>query len=269
MNREEFLTQLKSLLTGISEEEREEALQYYEDYFDDAGPEQEEQVIQELGRPEKIAAMILADLKGNDTESGEFTEHGYTDERFVEKESLACREEEKKTKHRYFRQEKEAENRYSYYENGTDSSRYGYGESAYQNQGAGNGEKPPRTSRWLKVLLIALIIIVAVPTVVPLFFAAAAVVIAVVCAVFGIFAGLVVGALAIAAAGFFIIIAGLLRVFAIPAAALLTIGIGMLILVLGIILTAVTVKLCMVIYPAMFRGVVNLFRKPFHRKAVS
>ena len=37
MNREEFMAKLKALLGDIPAEEREEALQYYEDYFDDAG----------------------------------------------------------------------------------------------------------------------------------------------------------------------------------------------------------------------------------------
>lgn len=36
MNREDFLMRLSSLLQDVSEAEREEALQYYEDYFDDA-----------------------------------------------------------------------------------------------------------------------------------------------------------------------------------------------------------------------------------------
>ena len=53
MNRQEFLEKLRLLLGDLSEEEREEAIQYYEDYFADAGPEMEEQVIRELGSPEK------------------------------------------------------------------------------------------------------------------------------------------------------------------------------------------------------------------------
>lgn len=37
MNRVQFMEQLKKLLSDISEEERQEALEYYESYFDDAG----------------------------------------------------------------------------------------------------------------------------------------------------------------------------------------------------------------------------------------
>ena len=43
MNRQEFMKQLEMLLSDISQAEREEALQYYNDYLDDAGIENEEE----------------------------------------------------------------------------------------------------------------------------------------------------------------------------------------------------------------------------------
>ena len=49
MNRTEYMRELDALLHGISKEEREEAMQYYNDYFDDAGSENEEKIIEELG----------------------------------------------------------------------------------------------------------------------------------------------------------------------------------------------------------------------------
>ena len=51
MNRTEFMRQLESLLQNISATEREEALQYYNEYFNDAGPENEQNVIEALGNP--------------------------------------------------------------------------------------------------------------------------------------------------------------------------------------------------------------------------
>ena len=51
MNRAQFMEQLEKLLSDISEEERQEALDYYEIYFDDAGEDQEANVIRELGSP--------------------------------------------------------------------------------------------------------------------------------------------------------------------------------------------------------------------------
>ena len=39
MNRIGFMTQLAALLQDVPVEERREAMQYYNDYFDDAGAE--------------------------------------------------------------------------------------------------------------------------------------------------------------------------------------------------------------------------------------
>ena len=64
MNRTEYMRELDALLHGISKEEREEAMQYYNDYFDDAGSENEEKVIEELGSPAKLAETIRAGING-------------------------------------------------------------------------------------------------------------------------------------------------------------------------------------------------------------
>ena len=83
MNRVQFMEQLKKLLSDISEEERQEALEYYESYFDDAGEDQEAEVIRELGSPGKVAAIIKEDLKSSSQNYGEFTENGFQDERVI------------------------------------------------------------------------------------------------------------------------------------------------------------------------------------------
>ena len=62
MNREEFILELRSKLTRLSNDELEAALGYYEEYFDEAGPENESAVINELGNPSQIAKQIMADL---------------------------------------------------------------------------------------------------------------------------------------------------------------------------------------------------------------
>ena len=61
MNRQEFFRRLEYLLRGIPESERMDALAYYNDYFDDAGADNEQQVIFELGSPEAVAQIILED----------------------------------------------------------------------------------------------------------------------------------------------------------------------------------------------------------------
>lgn len=82
MTRTEFMKELAYLLQDIQDEEKQDAIQYYNDYFDEAGPDQEEEILRDLGSPERIAAMIRSDLMGSLKEGGEFTESGYRDERF-------------------------------------------------------------------------------------------------------------------------------------------------------------------------------------------
>ena len=48
MNRVEYMTRLASMLQDIPVEERQEAMKYYNDYFDEAGEENEEKVAAEL-----------------------------------------------------------------------------------------------------------------------------------------------------------------------------------------------------------------------------
>ena len=62
MNRVDFMSQLERLLQNIAASEREEAIQYYNDYFDDAGKENEQAVIEALGSPARVAENIKKDL---------------------------------------------------------------------------------------------------------------------------------------------------------------------------------------------------------------
>jgi len=77
MNRETFINRLEQLLSDIPKTERDEALNYYEDYIEDAGEENEEEVIASLGSPEKIAQNIREGLQQNRAE-GEYSEKGYS-----------------------------------------------------------------------------------------------------------------------------------------------------------------------------------------------
>lgn len=85
MNRAEYMAQLSYLLQDMEAADREDVLQYYEDYFDEGGLEKEEEIIRTLGSPERLAAMIRDGL-GNDNAgvNGEYTENGYRDERYRE-----------------------------------------------------------------------------------------------------------------------------------------------------------------------------------------
>ncbi len=95
MNRIEFMKTLERLLNGIAHEDKVDALQYYNDYFDEAGSENEAAVIQELESPEKVASIIKESLGDESKSSGEYSERGYQDERFEKKEELLDKREKK------------------------------------------------------------------------------------------------------------------------------------------------------------------------------
>lgn len=60
MNRAEFMAALEAQLRDITTEERDEALKFYNEYLDEAGPENEAAVLAELGSPQKVACIIRA-----------------------------------------------------------------------------------------------------------------------------------------------------------------------------------------------------------------
>ena len=59
MNKQTYLAQLAQLLAPLPEQERQDALNYYEEYFDAAGPEAEDVTAAELGDPADAARKIL------------------------------------------------------------------------------------------------------------------------------------------------------------------------------------------------------------------
>ena len=62
LNKQQYLDRLSEKLLGLPFEERRRIIIYYNEYFEDAGAENEQQVIEDLGEPEKLAKQILADF---------------------------------------------------------------------------------------------------------------------------------------------------------------------------------------------------------------
>lgn len=60
MDKREYLAQLASHLKDLANDEFEDAMHYVEEYFDEAGIDNEQRVIDELGSPAKYAAQIKA-----------------------------------------------------------------------------------------------------------------------------------------------------------------------------------------------------------------
>lgn len=62
MNKEEYLQELRKNLKILKQTDRDEAIEFYEEYFDEAGVENEAKVIEELGEPKALAKKILVDV---------------------------------------------------------------------------------------------------------------------------------------------------------------------------------------------------------------
>ena len=235
MNRQEFLEKLRLLLGDLSEEEREEAIQYYEDYFADAGPEMEEQVIRELGSPEKVALMIREAIRGEEP-GGEFAETGYSQSRYDNRDVPA------------------------------DYTRRRTGDSdSYWQKETGEEYRKPWTDRRLKLILIILIIIVGCSTVVPVVGGAVLGILGVIAGIFGVFIAFVIAAVCIVVAGVAVAIAGIPLMIAGSGAGLLVSGIGLLLLAAGVLGTAFSIRLCGVMIPAIFRIMVKIARRLIYR----
>lgn len=58
MTKFEFLGNLSRLIEDLPKEDREQAMEYYEDYFADAGPEREQDVIKEFVSPAFLAEQL-------------------------------------------------------------------------------------------------------------------------------------------------------------------------------------------------------------------
>ena len=63
MSKREFMEELQALLAELPVEEREEAVRYYESYFEEAGADQEQVVLEELGSAKRIADQIIRDYQ--------------------------------------------------------------------------------------------------------------------------------------------------------------------------------------------------------------
>lgn len=237
MNRIEFMTELAALLQDVPEEERRDAMQFYNDYFDDAGEDKESEVISELESPKKVAEKIKADLLGSQAEK-EYTETGCKDFGRTEKNMPV------------------------------EGSRSG-GEYRYEEDTSDAQEQKPWSSNALKIILIIAIILVGAPIIIPC--AAAIVLVAAACiaAMFAFFFAIVLGFAAIAIVGIVLVCAGFLAIIPEVAVGLALIGTGLILGVVGVIGFVAGVKLCIVIFPGICRGIVWIFRRPFQRKAVA
>lgn len=205
MNRTEYMAALRRALAVLPEEERASALRYYEEYFDDAGPENEQKVIADLGAPEQVAAQILADYREV---------------------------------------------------------------AAVPQPGGAATQRQKRRWRGVSPWLLLVLVLLAIPVGIPL----AGVLLGLIAAALGVLLSVVLVAavfiviipLCLLAAG--VILCGFsFALWGAPASAVTTLGCGLALFALGILVTLLMVKLCTLFIPPLFRLLVAAIRWPFDR----
>ena len=270
MSRIEFMRELEGLLSDIPIEERNEAIQYYNDYFEDAGKDHEEEIIKELVSPVRIAGIIKADLNlsGEEHENrGYFTEKGYqdtiyTDEKYEIIRTAKAAEEENANKGASGGQTGNNGQSYSNYGNGYSQN----GANHSSDQGAGSQNQP--RSNNTNIALLILLAIIAVPIGIPMIAAIFGVFIGLIAAAFGILISFGVVGFTMVVVGIACFLAGIVQIN-IPLAFLLLCGIGLVVFGLGTLFLLSSVMICKKLIPAIFRGIVALCRLPFKNRSVT
>lgn len=237
MKKNEFMNELENMLGNIQDSEREEALQYYNDYFDEAGPENEEQVVRELGTPAKVAAIIKTSLQENVNESGEFSETGYSDPRFTVNYEVVDSKE-----------------------NGSNDSNNSY------NKTTSRERKYAKEASGGKIALIVILCILAIPIGVPLLGGIFGLIVGILGVAFGIFVTIAALAVALPITGVVVFGVGVVTLFTAPTVGIFSCGVGLLILGVGILLVLLTGIICGEFFPWLIRGIVNLCKVPFKRR---
>ena len=281
MNRNEFMRQLEYLLSDVTPNERNEALQFYNDYFEDAGAENEQEVIKALGSPAKVAATIKADLTGNAT--GAFTETGYQDF-YSKNQEVVAYGQNAKGQTAYGQSANNGQNtnadgnkqgsgyQNSAYQNGTyqNNANNQYQNNPYQNNAYQNGANATNSGKKkMSGGMLALIIILCIfasPFLIGIAAVVFGVVITLIAALFSVFIGLAASAFALILVGVVLLVVGIIKMFAMPFGGMCLAGTGLVCAGFGILFVILTVWIAIIAVPAVFKGIVWLWHKIFPKK---
>ena len=250
MNRADFMKRLAELLGDMSPGEREEAIQYYNDYFDDAGAENEQSVIASLGTPEQLAGAIKAGLSGSQT-AGEFTEKGFSGyEQTRSNVVLNPNQPEEQSGNGYDSYQNQYNGQYS-------------GQYSGQNTASDKSSKKPMSAG--SIVLLIILCIFASPLIIGVgagFFGG---ILGLLGGLFGCVVGFGAAAIALILVGVCLFVYGIGLLFGAPLGGLCMMGAAMICMSLGILFAWIIVMICGKLIPALIRGVVKLFQSIFHR----
>lgn len=262
MNRTEFMKILEQSLSVLSESEKEEALQYYEDYLNDAGIENEQEVMEELGAPELLAETIKAGLNGGGT--GEYTERGYRHTQARAGQEAAARVSVGENTYEYEQNRTQQANEQR---SNTSHSAQEPEQAAGQTQYGGAGQQPVnRGNSASRTILIIIACVVFGPILLPVAAALIAAAAGVIVGMFGIWIGFLAAGAAFFISGVICLVVGIVKLFTLPAAGVVLLGVGFLCLGAGLLLSALMLWLFAKLVPPFFRWLVALCKKPFGRR---
>lgn len=280
MNRAEFMRRLTALLQDVPPAEREEALTYYNEYFDDAGEENEAGVIAALGSPEELAKSIKAGLADGGN-GGEFTEsgfHGYEQRNKNQLMSTSGPQSDAQGAGGTYQggtqgnpqngaQGSGAYGSYGQQANGAGSA-YGYQQQAGSGQGNAQGtpQKKPMTGGQIALIIVLAVLLspVWIGVLGGLFGGG----VGILAGLFGIFLAFLVVGVVLTVVGIALVIAGFVAMFGAPLGGLSMIGGGLIMVAVGLVFVWLMVLVVGTALPALFRGCVNLCHRLFHRGGV-
>lgn len=262
MNKELFLSQLERLLYEIPKEEREEAMDYYRSYFDDAGAENEAVVLEELESPKIIADSIKEALNSTGDMTGALKNPPQVRESQAQSEK--CGYEKGRSGQRYksifsdsdFHKQSER----------TESADANTGESEWSKSSAGTGYRrydqyAGRSDKRSKLIIFIILAVFTSPVwgtalsgilgVLGVLFAS--VVLLGICSVGGVIGGIVCTIIAIVKLCSLSLVQGLFML-----------GIGMLLLAGGGISLVLVLLVCGRLLPWLCRQVMRLFQRVLH-----
>ncbi|MCL2718954.1 MAG: hypothetical protein FWE14_09280 [Lachnospiraceae bacterium] len=227
MSRWEFMRKLEELLSEISPGEREEALKYYNDYINDGGKENEAEVLESLGTPEQVAAIIKDGLEGN---AGEFTESGF--------------------------QSKAAQN--------ANPVAHYQAPKSYDTNKASSQAKSGMSGGAIAVIVILCIIFS--PVIIALCCALFGIMIAIFAVLFALLLSFGITSFALLISGIILVFVGLFRIFFGPLTGLAMVAAGLILSGVGLLFLLLTAFIVMKAIPGLFKGIGYLFDSLFGGK---
>ncbi|MBD5521733.1 MAG: DUF1700 domain-containing protein [Lachnospiraceae bacterium] len=281
MNRADFMKELTELLADVSPTEREEAIQYYNDYFDDAGEENEQSVIASLGSPTQLARTIKTGLADGGN-VGEFTEKGFSgyesksSDEVMDLNNPADAGSEsgsaKGTDSGWNSGSGWQQSGSSNWEQNAGSNQQFSGDNNYNgNQNTGNNYGNTSQSSEKKrmsggmIALIVVLCIFASPFILGIGGGMLGAVVGLFGALFGIIVGIGAAAISLIIVGVCLFVYGIVLLFSMPLGGLAMMGVGMVCAAIGLLFLWLTVIICGMLVPAIIRGIVKLFNNIFHR----